>query len=100
MAELRCDFCSVPSIAKDYACESFTAFDAEGAGKRLVATSNGKWAACQACADLIDHDRWEKLAQRSYDTSGIVESGVRKEILLEYIRGLHRQFRELRLKAN
>jgi hypothetical protein len=100
MAEIRCDFCSSLDVVKSYACESFTAFEISNRQKgKLVATSNGKWAACDACATLIDNDHWDDLAQRSLETSGLAND-LHKKKLLGFLKELHRQFKELRLKAN
>jgi hypothetical protein len=88
-----CDFCSSPDIVKDYACESFEAFDLQKKGRRMIGTSEGRWASCQICADLIDNNLWEELAQRSYETSGCSPDDPYKEILLSFLRNMHRQFR-------
>lgn len=91
-----CDFCSSPAIAKTYACQSFEAIKTP----QFVATSEGNWAACQVCADLIDHNCWDALMERSLETSGFSHvAGTEREVMLEFIRALHKRFRELRLKT-
>jgi hypothetical protein len=97
--ELLCDFCSSPAIVKDYACETFKAIDVGP----LVAESVGKWVACAPCAELIDADKWEELAQHSFETVDpkFHELPVAQQaILIDFIRQMHGQFRQLRMRAN
>ena len=95
--ELHCDFCSSPDIVKDYPCVSFVAIKIPA----ITATSEGKWVACAVCAALVDHNKWEELAVRSLQTSGHEDSpAAMKALLLDFIRVLHRQFREGRLRVN
>ena len=94
---LHCDFCSSSEIVKDYPCVSFTAIKIPA----VTATSEGKWVAYAVCADLVDHDKWEELAVRSLQTSGYWDWPAEKRaLLLDFIRVLHRQFREGRLRVN
>lgn len=97
-----CDFCSSPAVVKSYACESFQAFQLSHPQKGdLIGTSEGHWAACQVCADLIDHNCWEALLTRSYETISVKPNGpAEKEILMGFIRGLHNEFRARRLRSN
>lgn len=59
----RCDFCSRPGVAVSYDAVDFDTGYAERDGTKHV--SRGGWAACQVCADLIEADDREALADRS-----------------------------------
>ena|ERR1035437_2205121 len=95
--QLQCDFCSAPNIVKDYACESFNAIELGP----LVAESVGKWVACPICVELIDADKWEELAHRSFETAGYGgESAEVQDLLMGFIRRMHGTFKMLRMRAN
>ena len=60
--------------------------------------SEGDWAACSLCAGLIDTDNWSGLAARTIytwrQTTGRNLSMVAQNEMFEYIRELHRKFRQ------
>lgn len=55
---ILCDFCSSPVVAYSYPCRDFTI-------PGTPAASVGAWAACEACARLIDADQRDALALRA-----------------------------------
>ena len=84
-----CDFCSAPKPARRYSCRPF-----KMTGPKL--RSVGGWAACNACAELIDADRWEDLADRSVDSFLKKYPVIARERALREIQELHQQFRDNR----
>ncbi|GIW56210.1 MAG: hypothetical protein KatS3mg082_2614 [Nitrospiraceae bacterium] len=54
-----CDFCSGLPVTAAYPCRDFTV-------PGTPCGSRGAWAACQACAQLIDADQREALARRAW----------------------------------
>jgi hypothetical protein len=64
MENLLCDFCSAKALAWCYPAASFIAMSMGP----LVSSSEGGWAACDACHRLIAADDREGLAQRSLST--------------------------------
>lgn len=62
-----CDFCSAPKPAWGYKADNFATpaeFDVPS-GTEYAYGSAGGWAACDACADLIDDDAWNELFERA-----------------------------------
>lgn len=81
-----CDFCGSPRPRYHYPCATF---EVEAVPATLSMGMVQEWAACGVCKILIDHDRWEALAQRSiacYPTTLLPE-------VQQGIRLLHQQFR-------
>jgi hypothetical protein len=58
-----CDFCADPYPVTTYLCATFI-WNKDAA---VPAPANGAWAACEVCADLIDDEDWEELADRAFD---------------------------------
>ena len=94
---LKCDFCSCTPISKSYDAAPICV----QMGETVIHLFDSKWAACTACAVLIDENRWEELTDRSITTwfaealRNRVKIGPRDlaEIKEEMTR-LHQRFRE------
>jgi len=56
-----CDFCTQAVLCKAYACHPFVYLK----GTPMEHWSSGHWAACEACALLIDAGKWGALAERA-----------------------------------
>ena len=52
-----CDFCTGPDPTWEYPCQDFQSSP--------FATSLGSWAACEACALLIEAGDWDELRDRA-----------------------------------
>lgn len=59
-----CDFCWNPSPVTAYQCPDFM----WAKQSPLPQVSEGAWAACAACADLIDREDWHSLTHRAFDS--------------------------------
>jgi hypothetical protein len=57
-----CDFCSDPSPVRTFDAETFIDATLDPA-----AESRGGWMACGPCAQMIDSEQWETLANRATD---------------------------------
>jgi hypothetical protein len=90
MENLLCDFCSAKAPAWCFPAVSFIAMTIGP----LVSSSEGGWAACDACHRLIAADDREGLAQRSLATliEAHPEMAAVREELIGSLRGLHAQF--------
>jgi hypothetical protein len=93
-----CDFCSDTKVVKSYKCADFATAVATNK-ETLIIRSDGMWAACQICADMIDNNRWDELKQRSMETSGLADSPLRAA-MEAYLDELHGGFRRMRTKIN
>lgn len=86
-----CDFCSSEDVRWSYPARDFVA--------RVVpiAGSEGGWAACDACHDLIEADDLDGLAKRSAETF-VEKNGAifDQPELVAMLRQLHQQFVESR----
>lgn len=60
-----CDFCSDPEVAWAYQVPDFVMQELRRPGELVQQLSTGGWAACQACAALIDAGDEEGLLTRS-----------------------------------
>lgn len=60
MSQLKCDFCSEPTVEWRYPTESFVAYSVGD----IVGESVGDWAACAICHLLIVAGDREALARR------------------------------------
>jgi len=108
--EVVCDFCSGPEIFKTYDCEDFVTsaiqVEPHAASQhprmRVVHNSRGGWAACKICAELIDQDRWDDLAERSLATLLLSEPSLApfKHEVLIHLRRMHQEFRQLKKRPN
>lgn len=82
-----CDFCSSPDVRWAYPAKSFTM---DGDGKRLLG-SDGGWAACDACAALIEDGNRTGLLDKSvgtFDSRHVIGVAATREL----IGSLHAQF--------
>lgn len=87
-----CDFCAAENPPRKYLCAPFNMMIMFG----VEQWSDNAWAACTVCAELIDNDKWEELAQRSVSTIPKLPglSFKAKQEYLVMLRGLHQKFRE------
>lgn len=61
-----CDFCGAKRPRWTYPCQSFQALELpNNTGMGMIAD----WAACHICYELIEHDQWDLLANRSADNA-------------------------------
>lgn len=58
-----CDFCADPFPVTAYQCENFV-WEKDSI---LPHQSDGAWAACRVCSDLIDGGKWISLHDRAFD---------------------------------
>ena len=79
-----CDFCYSTQVTWSYPCESF---------EFLLSDSEGNWAACNICHDLIECGDNIALMQRAMDTAENNGMFLRPELMLEF----HDLFRENRI---
>lgn len=83
-----CDFCSEPNPRWQYPASDFIMHvpgpDDYG--------SEGAWAACDACHDLIEAGDGDGLAKRSADKFARNTPGMPRSFLLSRIRELHEGF--------
>jgi hypothetical protein len=91
----RCDFCSEQPVLWDYPSKDFVVKGLQNW------SSDGHWAACQTCHDLIEAGRYAELAERSVGTAPAAIGRPLSEAELTdqraFINSVHRQFRESRL---
>jgi|SRR5262245_4481970 len=97
-----CDFCSSREVVWRYPCESFgiTAIfmRTDGQTMEFPWASAGDWAACDTCALLIEQEKWQSLAERSFNTSTALKQMqnallVKGEVVKAILK-LHAQFRK------
>jgi hypothetical protein len=88
----RCDFCSRPGVAVSYDAVDFDTGNKERDGASHV--SRGGWAACQECADLIEADDREALADRSMESYGELRSNTpeHRARVRQALRDVHDEF--------
>lgn len=74
---MECDFCSNPKVVKRYQCMDFNAeskdagvlaMDKDGVPTNVVLHSMNYWAACEACAKLVDANDLEGLVKHATET--------------------------------
>lgn len=80
-----CDFCSSPDVVWSYPAADFVLSDTGQA-------SEGAWAACHECAELVQAGDREGLLKRSL--SGFPE--FMREPVRSHVRELHRRFFDAR----
>jgi len=88
-----CDFCAAHPVFRLYSCLNFP-FN----GRTVFAreSSNGAWAACRKCAELVDAGRWSEVTDRAFRKFAQKHGPVSRyqELpLREQFRELHRRFR-------
>ena len=86
---LKCDFCSSPEIRWRYPCKSFVT-------PTLDAMSNGDWAACDDCRDLVESGKYHELAAKTVKTWPHKLSDFQKRDVTEYVLSLQALFRAYR----
>lgn len=107
MRTYHCDFCNVAlpeSQLWTYDATSFAGaiigFDKDLTPKATAPWgSEGAWAACTECHDLIEADRWHALAVRSVESEhGLVKFRSQEERAecIDLMEQMHRSFREHR----
>ena len=64
---MLCDFCLAPNPTWGYPAKDFVDFVAVEGNDVLVSTSDGTWAACEVCHDLIEKGNQAALLSRSLD---------------------------------
>lgn len=91
-----CDFCSSPEVDWAYPAESFETYAVVMPDGAMVATSEGWWASCSPCAQLIEAGRWAELAGRSLDYLPLPEPVANRTAALQRLAVLHQQFQTSR----
>lgn len=89
----KCDFCisKKPVVMYD-------AKDIAVPGVIVDLQSNGGWAACQECKDLIDAGKWAELEERCASIFIKETPHMPPEMVRDAVRGLHQKFREARIR--
>ena len=83
-----CDFCSEHPTAQIYACKNFLVTRTKTSV--FQHESVGAWAACRACAELVDGGRWAELTDRA------VASFLKQHCVPRYAHfDVREQFREI-----
>jgi hypothetical protein len=85
----RCDFCSADAPSWAIPARPFVYEGAPDAG------SDGDWAGCDACAELIRRNRWTALRQRAV-AAFAARTGAPADQLEPLGRALGRLYRQLR----
>jgi hypothetical protein len=99
-ATVYCNFCSERPPTQLYACKNFLIPRTKTA--LFQHESIGAWAACHACAELIDGRRWSELTDRAF-TNFIKQHGVPRYAqfdVREQFRQIHQLFREHLVKES
>jgi len=95
-----CDFCSERPTTQIYACKNFLIPRTKTA--LFQHESVGAWAACQACAELINGERWAELTERAF-TNFLKQDCVARYAhfdVREQFREIHQLFRENLVKES
>jgi hypothetical protein len=94
-----CDFCSAASVAKIYDAAPIALLFAFA--PPVVQVCDTKWTACATCTELIDHDRWNDLTDRTMETwlaeqrnRGVRIGDREREEIKQEMRRMHASFRE------
>ena len=88
-----CDFCSERPTTQIYASKNFLVPRTQTVV--FQRESVGAWAACRACAELVDGERWSELTDRA-STNFIKQHGVPRYAqfdVREQFREIHQLFR-------
>jgi len=94
-----CDFCSNERPTWIYPATDITPLELEERELGALAEMSGGWIACDACHDLIRHDRWDNLADRSVQTMRAISMLPRtlrpaaRRVMRAKIEVLHELFR-------
>ena len=65
LTDKMCDFCGDEEPITSYRCTSFEAAPPEHLPSWLTVPMDDDWSACAACAELIDRNDGDALAERS-----------------------------------
>lgn len=80
---MKCDFCSNEKVTWSYPCKSFTYIEG-------IIGSEGAWAACDRCHNMIEKEMHQTLAYYAIKTAGF-------EIPFSVMMDLHNMFRANRI---
>ena len=87
-----CDFCTQALFVKAYACHSFVYLK----GTPMEHYACEEWTACVACAELIDHEKWDALTERA--VQAFVKQhrpqGCDVPLVREHMHSLYQGFRQ------
>jgi hypothetical protein len=86
MAGLKCDFCDAPDPQWSYDASPIVIDFGVGPMHR----DDGRWAACTACADLIDANDRDGLLVRAYQAWR--KQGMPQSAALDVLRGMFTAF--------
>jgi hypothetical protein len=99
---LICDFCNSAPVTRAYDASPIIFKP----GPLIMHFLDTKWAACAACAVLIDENRWDSLTQRSVvlwyvnaQRNGMHVSRADLADITEQMLRLHQLFREARKRT-
>jgi hypothetical protein len=91
--KLICDFCSSLDIQWKYEAKSFSIQT-----DLTLWVSEGHWAACSACSELIESEKWQELTKRSVQTSEQLRvlaellTADETNLVTESIQAFHQEF--------
>lgn len=85
-----CDFCNHPDVVHGFECPTFSIERKTDNGKSFTLGSDGDWAACPVCRDLIFAGKREELLARAWELSE-----VRKAMPVDIHRGLRETMKML-----
>lgn len=93
-----CDFCDATPVVKRFDCEDFETVSRLPNGEVLRWVSLSYWAACHACAQLVDAGKVRALVRRSVRLHfRRLKGRVEKNLLASDLERHQRQFFERRL---
>lgn len=94
--KLECDFCSARAPTHAFCAVSFVSHSQSPPG--LTQISEGDWAACDICADLVVKEHWHKLAWRAAEEFLTRHHGFMPvRLLAQEMYDLHDEFRRAML---
>ena len=97
---LRCDFCTAPlpgPTCRAYRCLDYVVHAGEALTNGPVQGSEGDWAACDACAWMVDHEEWDSLARRCMASLRAEGCALPEAMLYGLLREFHAEFNRARL---
>jgi len=99
-SDLVCDFCGGPWPEGGRSFKAVDYLSHIAVTDTHQAVSEGAWAACPICANLIDIGDWDQLARRaaeSYEAAYGLPDGLPSRFLETAMRELHDEFRRAML---
>jgi len=100
---IQCDFCDSREPQWRYPCESFTVMltfvHTNGDLLTVPWASNGDWAACNFCSELIEQEKWRELAGHGCATNPALQlfkQFLIEEKLVDAVMEMHKNFITLR----